>query len=80
MARPLRIQYPNAGYHVICPGNERQDIFKDDEDRKRFLQVLIQSINISAIKRYSYVLMTDEFHLLLETPKADLFEFMRKSP
>lgn len=78
MARPLRIQYPNAVYHVTCRGNERQDIFKDDEDRKRFLQMLVQSVNIYSIKLYSYVIMANHFHLLLETPKANLSEFMRK--
>lgn len=78
MARPLRIQYPNAVYHVTCRGNERQDIFKDDDDRKRFLQILVQSINIYSVKLYSYVLMSNHFHLLLETPKANLAEFMRK--
>ena len=78
MARPLRIQYPNAVYHVTCRGNERQDIFHDDEDRMRFLQILIQSISIYSIKLYSYVMMSNHFHLLLETPKANLSEFMRK--
>jgi putative transposase len=78
MARPLRIQYPNAVYHVTCRGNERQGIFKDDEDRKRFLQILVQSINIYSVKLYSYILMSNHFHLLLETPKANLSEFMRK--
>jgi putative transposase len=78
MTRPLRIQYPNAVYHVTCRGNERQDIFKDDEDRKRFLQILVQSINIYSVKLYSYVMMSNHFHLLLETPKANLSEFMRK--
>ena len=37
MARPLRIQYEGAVYHVTCRGNERKDIFKDDADRERFL-------------------------------------------
>ena len=77
MARPLRIQYPGAVYHVTCRGNERQDIFKDDADRKRFLQILIQSVNIYSIKLYSYVLMSNHFHLLIETPKGNLSEFMR---
>ena len=45
MARPLRIQYPGAVYHVTCRGNEQKDIFKDDADRKRFLQILTQSLN-----------------------------------
>ncbi len=78
MARALRIQYPGAVYHVTCRGNERQAIFKDDADRKRFLQILVQSVNIYSVKLYSYVIMTNHFHLLLETPKGNLSEFMRK--
>lgn len=78
MARPLRIQYPGAVYHVTCRGNERQDIFKDDDDRKRFLQILVQSLNIYSVKLYSYVLMSNHFHLLIETPIGNLSEFMRK--
>ena len=65
-------------YHVTCRGNERQAIFKDDADRKRFQQILIQSLNIYSVKLYSYVLMSNHVHLLLETPKGNLAEFMRK--
>ena len=77
MARPLRIQYPDAVYHVTCRGNEKQNIYRDDEDRKRFIQVLNQSVNINGVKLHSYVLMNNHFHLLVETPKANLSEFMR---
>ena len=77
MARPLRIQYPGAVYHVTCRGNERKDIFRNDADRKRLLQVLIQSLNIYCVKLFSYVLMNNHFHLLLETPLGNLGEFMR---
>ncbi len=77
MARPLRIQYPGAVYHVTCRGNERKDIFKDDADRERFVRILSQAAEIYSIKLCSYVLMTNHFHLLLETPLANLSEFMR---
>jgi putative transposase len=77
MARPLRIQYPDAVYHVTCRGNEKQNIFRDDSDRSRFLQLLNQSVNIYTVKLHSYVLMTNHFHLLVETPLANLSEFMR---
>ncbi len=43
MARLLRIQYPGALYHVACRGNERKEIYQEDADRKRFLQILSQS-------------------------------------
>jgi putative transposase len=77
MARPLRIQYPGAVYHVTCRGNEKKDIFRDDADRARMLQILEQSINIYTIRLYAYVLMNNHFHLLLETPIGNLGEFMR---
>ncbi len=77
MARPLRIQYPDAVYHVTCRGNEKQNIFRDDADRGRFLQLLNQSVNIYTVKLHSYVLMNNHFHLLVETPLANLSEFMR---
>jgi len=70
MARPLRVQYPGALYHVTCRGNERKDIYQDDADRKLFLQILSQSLPIYTIKLYSYVLMSNHFHLLLETPRG----------
>jgi len=78
MARPLRIQYPDAVYHVTCRGNERQAIFKDDADRTRFLQRLTQTLNIYSVKFHTYVLMSNHFHLLVETPLGNLAEFMRK--
>jgi putative transposase len=77
MARPLRIQYPDAVYHVTCRGNEKQNIYRDDADRSRFLQLLNQSVNIYTVKLHSYVLMTNHFHLLVETPLGNLSEFMR---
>ncbi len=77
MARPLRIQYPGAVYHVTCRGNEQKDIFKDDADRKRFLHSLAQSLTIYTVKLSSYILMSNHFHLLIETPLGNLGEFMR---
>ena len=77
MARPLRIQYPGAVYHVTCRGIERKSIYKDDKDRKTFLEILVTSGKIYNIKIYSYVLMRNHFHLLIETPFGNLGEFMR---
>ena len=77
MARPLRLQYPDAVYHVTCRGNEQKDIFRDNGDRKRFLQYLSQSLDIYTVKLYGYILMRNHFHLLLATPLGNLGEFMR---
>jgi len=63
MARPLRVQYPNAVYHVTCRGNEQKPIFRDDIDRKTFLKKLVQSVDIYTVKLYSYVLMNNHSSL-----------------
>ena len=77
MARPLRIFYPNAYYHVTCRGNERKAIFRDDIDRSLFLDKLNSSRQIYGAEIHCYVLMNNHFHLVVETPKGNLSEFMR---
>ncbi|NLW35632.1 MAG: hypothetical protein GXY80_09165 [Syntrophorhabdus aromaticivorans] len=77
MARPLRIQYENAVYHVTCRGNDRQDIFADDHDRLRFLSLLQRSSQVYQVSVVAFVLMRNHFHLLVRTPLANLQEFMR---
>ena len=77
MARPLRIQYEDALYHVTCRGNERKAIFRDDHDKNLFLELLNDGLKTYNIILYCYVLMDNHFHLLLETPLANLSEFMR---
>ena len=63
MARPLRIFYPNAYYHVTCRGNERKAIFRDDIDRSLFLDKLNSSRQIYGAEIHCYVLMNNHFHL-----------------
>jgi putative transposase len=77
MARPLRINYPGAFYHVTCRGNERKNIFSDNRDRSAFLDKLKISVGIYQIRVHGYVLMSNHFHLIVETPKGNLSEFMR---
>ena len=78
MARALRIKYKNALYHITSRGNERKNIFENDHDREFFIQTLKESLNTYNVILYSYVLMPNHFHLLLETPLANLSEFMRQ--
>ena len=78
MARPLRIVYPNAFYHVTCRGNDRRAIFRDDHDRRRFLEQLRSALDMFGVRLHAYVLMSNHFHLIIETPKANLSEFMRQ--
>lgn len=77
MSRPLRVQYPGALYHVTGRGNERKAIFKDDADRGGFLRILAQSVDTYGVILHSFVLMTNHWHLLAQTPLGNLGEFMR---
>lgn len=78
MARPLRIQFPGAVYHVTNRGNERRNIFQDDADRKAFLRILSESTDTYQIILHGFVLMDNHWHLLAQTPLANISEFMRQ--
>jgi len=78
MARPLRIEYPGAWYHVTCRGNEKRNIFRDDADRDKWLAILSANLKLYRIEVHSYVLMQTHFHLLLMTPEANLRKFMQR--
>jgi REP-associated tyrosine transposase len=77
MARPLRIEYPGAHYHVTSRGNERKDIFKDDTDREKFLDLLARVVEEFHVRIHCYVLMSNHYHLLVETPKGNLNRVLR---
>jgi REP element-mobilizing transposase RayT len=62
MARPLRIQFENAHYHVTCRGNARQRIYVQDADRSAFLQLLGRSAEIYQVEVLAHVLMANHFH------------------
>jgi putative transposase len=78
MARALRVQFEGAIYHVTSRGNERRDIFRTDRDRQRFLEILAENVEAYHIRLYAYVLMSNHFHLLIETPRANLCAFMQQ--
>lgn len=72
MARSIRIEYPGALYHVTSRGNERRPIFHDDEDRNAFLRFLGEAATRFGWNVSAWVLMTNHFHLVIQTPNADL--------
>lgn len=72
MARPLRIEMENAWHHVTARGNERRAIFRDDEDRRRFLDLVSAASARFDIVVGAYVLMENHYHLVLRTPGANL--------
>ena len=77
MARPLRIERPGGRYHVTARGNERRAIFRDDSDRAHLLELLSEAAERFAIRIHAYVLMDNHFHLLVETPEANLSRAMQ---
>ncbi len=78
MARPLRIEYSGAFYHITSRGNAKQLIFLTDQDRKKFLKILKLVIERTDWICHSYVLMGNHYHLLIETPKPNLSRGMRQ--
>ncbi len=78
MARPLRIEYPGALYHITSRGNDRKKIYRDDEDFSAFLHVLASVIERYNWRCYAYCLMANHYHLVIETPEANLSRGMRQ--
>jgi REP element-mobilizing transposase RayT len=78
MARPLRIEYPGAFYHVISRGNARQKIFLSEDDKKRFLSFLETGVEPFGYRIHAYCLMDNHYHLLMETPNANLSKILHR--
>lgn len=72
MARPLRIEYPGAFYHVFSRGQRQEPIVQDSLDRERFLLDLGRMVELFRVSVHGYCLMTNHYHLILETPDANL--------
>ncbi len=72
MARPLRIEYSGAVYHITSRGNARKKIYRDDKDRENYLGVLGTVVNRYNWLCHAYCLMDNHYHLLIETPDANL--------
>jgi putative transposase len=78
MARPLRLEYLGAVYHLTARGNARQAIYVDDEDRRLFLQLLGAAVERYQWRCHAYCLMPNHYHLLVETPQGYLSAGMRQ--
>src|SRR5256885_17235853 len=72
MARPLRLEYPGALYHLTSRGNAKEEIFRDNDDRDIFLKVLGSTVTHFGFVLYPYCLMGNHYHLLAETPAPNL--------
>ena len=78
MSRPLRLVYPGAVYHITSRGNAQAAIFLDDEDRDSFLAVLAGCVARFGWVCHAYCLMDNHYHLIIETPDANLSAGMRQ--
>ena len=82
MARPLRIEFPGAIYHVTSRmlgsrSDRKTRLFKDQHDFVRFLELLEQRVESYSVRVYLYCLMQNHYHLVLETPEGNLSQFMQ---
>ncbi len=77
MARPLRITYPGAFYHITSRGNERKNVFKSKRDREKFFEYLQSASQRYDAAIHAYCLMDNHYHLLMETPSGNLPQIMR---
>lgn len=78
MARPLRLQFNGALYHLLVRANHRQLLFRDYRDRRWYLQLLRRYKNQLGYRLYAYVLMSRHLHLLIETPKGNVSQLMQR--
>lgn len=78
MARPLRIEYPGAWYHVMNRGANRNRIFSIDQNYEEFLKVLQEACSLFKVYISAYCLMNNHYHIVLNTPEGNLSRFMRR--
>jgi len=78
MARALRLEYCGALYHVTSRGDRREDIYEDDIDRRDFPSLLAEVCDTSNWDCHGYCLMSNHYHLLIETPESNLSQGMRQ--
>jgi REP element-mobilizing transposase RayT len=77
MARSIRIEHPGALYHVMARGNRRELIYRDDDDRRFFLKTLAQGCEMTGWRVHAWVLMSNHYHLLIQTPEPNLVAGMK---
>jgi REP element-mobilizing transposase RayT len=78
MSRPLRLEFAGALYHVTSRGDRREAIYEDDEDRRRFLEVMGQVAGKFNWVCHAWCLMGNHYHLVIETPDGNLSKGMRQ--
>ena len=77
MSRPLRIEYPDAWYHVMNRGRRGESVFRKKEDYLAFIELLKDTVEMWNLRVGAYCLMPKHYHLLIQTPDANLSRCMR---
>jgi putative transposase len=77
MARPLRIEFPGAVYHVTSRGDRRDPVFRDDDDRRLFLDVVAEAMDRFDAQVLAYCLLDNHYHIVLHTRRGNLSRLMR---
>jgi putative transposase len=77
MARSLRIEYPGALYHITSRGDGQENIFLSEEDRILFITLLSEVCTRCSWRCYAFCLMSNHYHLLIETPQKNLSKGMQ---
>ena len=77
MARPLRMERAGAWYHVTARGTERRVIFADDQDRRRWMELIAEAVAVFKLVVHGYVLMDNHYHLMVQTREANLSRAMQ---
>ena len=77
MARPLRIEYPGAWYHVMNRGRRAEKIFYDRQDYVNFVELLEDTCKRWNLRVAAYCLMANHYHILVQTPDANIARSMR---
>lgn len=78
MSRPLRLEFPNALYHVTSRGDRRENIYEDDDDRLKFLEILGMVVADYNWLCHGYCLMDNHYHFIIETLEGNLSKGMRQ--
>jgi REP element-mobilizing transposase RayT len=77
MSRPLRIEYPEAWYHVMNRGRRSEKVFLNKRDYHAFIELLKEASELWAVAIAAFCLMPNHYHLLIQTPQGNLSRFMR---
>lgn len=78
MVRPLRVEFSGGLYHLTSRGDGREDVYRGDGDRRVFLDLFAQVCDRFNWRAHAYCLMTNHYHLLVETPDGNLSKGMRQ--